>query len=247
MDQSLRTNIKKTAAKLFLKYGLRSVSIDDICNELRISKKTFYAQFSQKEELIASVLMEHNEKRIKKLEIKSKPCHFSGNAIDQLAAVSVFHASTQNDRFVNFFYDLNKYYPEIHKRITQHNQEKICENIRENILKGIEEKLFRSDFDLELMIRFLALQYITMMDLTSKDFGKVTMRRAFELVMDVYVRVLCNRQGLDYYEKLLAQRALDNLMEDEPLMDEDLDRIIDQMMDNPEEIRQAVKNQKIIK
>ncbi len=52
----VRDKILKTASDLFLKYGLRSVSIDDICNELHISKKTFYAHFKQKEELVESLL-----------------------------------------------------------------------------------------------------------------------------------------------------------------------------------------------
>ena len=58
MDVETRKRIIKVASELFLKYGLRSVTIDDICNELRISKKTFYVHFKQKEELIESLLTE---------------------------------------------------------------------------------------------------------------------------------------------------------------------------------------------
>jgi len=231
MDQTLRTTIKKTAAKLFLKYGLRSVSIDDICNELRISKKTFYTHFSQKEELIESVLMAHNEKQLKKQEGKFNPCLFEGNVIDQLLKASAFHTSPNNDRFVNFFYDLNKYYPEIHKKITQYNQEHIREKVRTTILTGIEEHLFRSDFDIELMITFLTLQFETMMNLTSNEVGKSSLPRGMALVMDAYIRVLCNKQGFDYYESQLSKKTL-NKNDEEPLKDEDFDLIIDRMMDD---------------
>ncbi|MEA4840182.1 MAG: TetR/AcrR family transcriptional regulator [Bacteroidales bacterium] len=230
MDQNLRTNIKKTAAKLFLKYGLRSVSIDDICNELHISKKTFYTQFSQKEALIESVLMEHNEKQLKKQENKYNPCQCEGNAIDQLMKVSEFHSSTKNDRFVNFFYDLNKYYPEIHKRMSQQNQEHIREYIRLNILTGIQENLFRSDIDIESMTRFLSVQFITVMNLNTNKINKASLLRSIEFVMDVYVRVLCNKEGLEYYENLLSQKSKQMKTEDEPLKDEELDRILDQVM-----------------
>ncbi|MDD4922265.1 MAG: TetR/AcrR family transcriptional regulator [Bacteroidales bacterium] len=242
MDQNLRTNIKKTAAKLFLKYGLRSVSIDDICNELRISKKTFYTHFSQKEELIESVLTEHNEKRLKKQESKTRLCDFTGNAIDQIMQASAFHNSPKNDQFMNFFYDLHKYYPETHKRITQRNHEHTCEKIRENIQTGMEEHLFRSDFDVELMVRFLAVQFITMMNLTSKDFGKTSMRRGFGLILDIYIRVLCNRQGLDYYEELLSKKSQEKHTDDEPLRDDELDQMINQIMDAPDDILKIVKD-----
>jgi len=242
MDQNLRTSIKKTAAKLFLKYGLRSVSIDDICNELRISKKTFYTHFSQKEELIDSVLTEHNEKRLKKQDSKANPCQFPGNAIDQLMMASAFFSSTKNDRFMNFFYDLNKYYPDIHKRISQHNQEHIREKIRGNILLGIEEGIYRSDFDIEQMARYMTLQFTTMSSLSFRDFGKASLRKSLVLVLDVYFRTLCNRQGLDHYEKLLAENLNVKAREEEPLKDEELDRIIDEMIDNQDEIRQIVEN-----
>jgi len=63
MDVETRKRIIKVASELFLKYGLRSVTIDDICNELRISKKTFYVHFKQKEELIESLLTEMRHKK----------------------------------------------------------------------------------------------------------------------------------------------------------------------------------------
>ena len=65
MDQTLYKNILKTGAKRFLKYGLRSVSIDDICADLRISKKTFYTYFSQKEALVEAVLQDMDQKKRK--------------------------------------------------------------------------------------------------------------------------------------------------------------------------------------
>jgi len=207
-----------------------------------ISKKTFYTHFSQKEELIEAVLTAHNEKQLKKQEVKLKPSQMEGNAIDQLMEASAFHSSPKSDKFVNFFYDLNKYYPEIHNKITQHNQKHIREKIRENILTGIDENLFRSDFDMELMIRFLTVQFVTIIDLTSKDFGKSAIHRGMALVMDVYVRVLCNRQGLDYYEHMVSIKTLEK-KDEEPMKDEELDLIIDQMMDDPDGFKKVAKDQ----
>lgn len=244
MDQTLRTNLKKTAAKLFLKYGLRSVSIDDICNELHISKKTFYTQFSQKEALIESVLMEHNEKRIKKQESKTKFCDFDGNAIDQLLRVSDFHNSMKNDRFVNFFYDLNKYYPDIHKRMSQKNHLNIKERVQQNIQTGISEGLYRSNFDQEMMVRYLTIQFDAVNNLSTKELNPTFMRKSMELMIDIIIRVLCNRQGLDYYERCLAAKEVDASKVDFTLKDEDLDQIINEMMDCTEdEFRQTLKKQ----
>ncbi len=55
----IKEQITATAKELFLQYGIRSVSVDDICKELRMSKKTFYQYFGQKEELINHLLEKH--------------------------------------------------------------------------------------------------------------------------------------------------------------------------------------------
>ena len=55
MDQ-LSQHIIQSAYSKFMQFGIRSVSIDDICNELRISKKTFYRIFSKKEDLVEATI-----------------------------------------------------------------------------------------------------------------------------------------------------------------------------------------------
>ena len=54
--ESQQEMIVSTACRLFEQFGIRSVSIDNVCNELRISKKTFYTYFPQKEDLVDAVL-----------------------------------------------------------------------------------------------------------------------------------------------------------------------------------------------
>ena len=65
MCTDLRAKILKTAGELFFKFGIRSVSIDDICNELHISKKTFYTVFKQKDELVVELLDAMSQKKEK--------------------------------------------------------------------------------------------------------------------------------------------------------------------------------------
>jgi len=240
MDEGLRVNIKKTATRLFLKYGLRSVSIDDICNELHISKKTFYAYFSQKEALIESVLLEHNEKYIKRQALFGKTCPFKGNAIDDILGMIAFHKSNKNKQFVYFFFDLHKYYPDIHKKMLQLNHKKSCEKIKTNIMKGIDEGLYRTNFNIDLMSRMLALQFLNMLNLATKDLNKSIIRQSMEMLLDINIRILCNQKGLEYYEKLIVDKQLDKLIEDEPLKDEELDAIIDTYINETEEMVQTV-------
>lgn len=53
---TVKENIIQVAGEQFHRMGIRNVSIDDVCAELRMSKKTFYQHFSKKEDLIDSVI-----------------------------------------------------------------------------------------------------------------------------------------------------------------------------------------------
>ena len=56
MIEQQKQLIIKTAGEMFFRLGIRSVSIDDICHELGMSKKTFYEYFESKDELVAQML-----------------------------------------------------------------------------------------------------------------------------------------------------------------------------------------------
>lgn len=240
MDTDIRRNIQKTAAKLFLKYGLRSVSIDDICNELRISKKTFYCYFSQKEELIESVLLEHDEKKFGKQMERSKKYRVEGNRIDQIIAFSSFHFISTNNQFVNFFFDLAKYYPEIHKKHLQRSHGKTCEQVKENIIKGIEEGIFRKDLDVEMMSRFISIQFLTILNMSQNEKTKAKPQGTFEFLTEVYIRLLCNQKGLDYYLSLKdAENKLIISGNHIPFGDEEIESLIDQYLNTADEVIQS--------
>jgi AcrR family transcriptional regulator len=240
MDTDIRRNIQKAAAKLFLKYGLRSVSIDDICNELHISKKTFYSYFSQKEELIESVLLEHDEKKFGKQMERSKKFIVEGNRIDQIIAFSSFHFFNTNNQFVNFFFDLSKYYPEIHKKHTQRNHGMTCDQIKENIKKGIEEGIFRDDVNIDMMASFISIQFLTIINISQNDKTIGKPQETFEFLTDIYIRLLCNQKGLDYYLSLKsADNALKKGKEPTPFGDEEIELLIDQYLNSADEVIQS--------
>ena len=55
----LEQKIIADSEALFMKYGIKSVSMDDIAKRLGISKKTIYQHFSTKKDLLIRVLQRH--------------------------------------------------------------------------------------------------------------------------------------------------------------------------------------------
>lgn len=229
MEQSLQTAILKTGAKLFLKYGLRSVSVDDICNTLRISKKTFYAYYSQKEELIEAVL---NDIELKKHK-KGTPCSKQSElgVIDRIIDFAINHVRNKNNQFVNFHFDLAKYYPEIHKRQLQRNRESMKDDIAYLLEKGIQEGVFRPDINVDMMTEYLIVQLVMGMELAQNENVLFKQLHSVNFLIDTLLRILCTPEGLsDYLEK---RSTLENTTTEAhpPLRDEEIDRLVDQLID----------------
>ena len=147
----MKKNILITAVDLFLRYGFKSVTMDDIANELAISKKTIYKYFSNKLDLIdASTKLVHDKVDNLMGEIIIK----NYNAIEENFIIkSIF-----NDMFKNVktspMFQLKKYYPDNYRKLMSHQIETFSECIKENLKKGIKEKLYRSDIDIETIMKF---------------------------------------------------------------------------------------------
>jgi len=142
---NLKAQILKTAAQMFWNIGIKRVGIDDICNELRISKKTFYTVFKTKNELIESILEEfRNENKNKnKININS-----NNNVIDTLLQKThIFkQQSKEAEKFLHINYDLKKYYHEIFDRH--------CDKVREDSQILVLEMLERGRKIFAYQLRF---------------------------------------------------------------------------------------------
>ncbi|MEO5890668.1 MAG: TetR/AcrR family transcriptional regulator [Ferruginibacter sp.] len=148
-DTGLR--IKAKARDLFMQYGLRSVSMDDIAGSLGMSKKTIYQYYADKDELIVSVIgqeLQHNE------SICERDKKSSENAIHEIflamdMVVELF--STMNPSLI---FDMQKYHPNAFLKFQQHKNDYLYGIIRENMERGIKEGLYRDDFNLDIMARY---------------------------------------------------------------------------------------------
>lgn len=197
----MKEEIVKAAKDLFLKYGIKSVSIDDVCNALHISKKTFYVYFKQKDEVVETILEEmraHN----KHFVFSQGEC-----VIDQMLRHSKIKKG--NDEMVrkhlNFFYDLEKFYPEIYSRHCAIERKKGEDHIRALIVLGQEQGVFRTDIDEDVMSKFFSLMFGSIL-LQLKELTAKTPSHLGGFVVDVCLRYLLNAEGTVYYLNKIEKR-----------------------------------------
>ena len=195
MDE-LKKNIIDTASKMFIEYGLRSVSIDNICTKMQISKKTFYTVFEQKEELIETVLLFHRENAAKK-------CYdlMSGNnAIEALVILVKEMRKHINETPPALFFDLQKYYPALFKKIENEQREVMQQGITNNLNRGIEEGYYRKDLNVDLTTIFFSVQ-IPNAFRTLKDSKKYSKKQLFEFFIDLLLNLIVSENGKQYLKE----------------------------------------------
>jgi AcrR family transcriptional regulator len=199
MDSLVRSNIIKVAESLFVKYGIKSIKVDDICNELHMSKKTFYTEFENKEALIEIVwdnICKKGPERFHNIS-EIETCN---NIIDLWMQGPSLAAREHNKKYEIFVYDLLKYYPNIREERDKKEFEKVHTVLNLLLDKGIEQGLFRDDMDKEFLISF------------SLDMNNQAINRLLQLpknehvnyvlfLLDLWVRAVCSEKGLDYYLK----------------------------------------------
>ncbi len=143
--------IKQKAHNLFMQFGLRSVSMDDIANALGISKKTIYQFYNDKDALVDDVMtsvFEHDEVCCER-DRKS-----SENAIHEVFLAVDFMVEMFKTMNTSVLFDLQKYYPTSYKRFLKHKDNYLHGIIVSNLIRGIKEELYREDLKVDLLARF---------------------------------------------------------------------------------------------
>jgi TetR/AcrR family transcriptional regulator, cholesterol catabolism regulator len=143
--------IKEQAKALFTKYGIRSVSMDNIAGDLGMSKKTIYQFFADKDELVDAVV----EQDIRDMQTDCNFCFSeSSDAIDEIFMTMdriLDHFSELNPMLL---YDLHKFHFNSFKKFKENKDTFLLEIIRKNILRGIQEGLYRPDLNVEVLSRY---------------------------------------------------------------------------------------------
>ena len=184
--------------ELFKKYGVKSVTMDDIARELGISKKTLYQIVKDKRELVNKIMdfeFDSNYNCFK--QIKEKEL----NAIDELFEVNKYMMTQLKFHSHSFEYDLKKYYPDIYERIHKKKLDVMYASVVENINKGKEEGLDRSELKGELIGKLYVARMVNVQDddfLTLDDFISP---EVFKEYFVYHIRGLANKKGIRHLEK----------------------------------------------
>ncbi len=195
-----KLHILKNVGKLYLKYGIRSVTMDEIAREFGISKKTLYHYFKDKKDLVSQVMLYYTENPVFSLNDSSL-----GNAIDRLFALRSHLIKVLKYYNNNLERDLKKQYPALFKEIHKFKRQHIFNETKINIEDGICEGYFRKELDSEFVAKIIVGRMLFTLNPDYELFkeSELSTIELFDKVMDYHMYAICTEKGLEYYRKQL--------------------------------------------
>lgn len=149
--QEVGERIAEAGFNLFRQYGVRAITLDEIALQLGISKKTIYEHFTGKDELVTEVLKQ-------RLDLAKNQFQDSTSKAKDAIEANMLMMQFLDNMFINMnpivLMDLQKYHPGAFRLFHEHMYGFVLDRMKQNILRGIKEGLYREDTDVEIMARF---------------------------------------------------------------------------------------------
>lgn len=202
MEQLAQLDIKqkilKAAENLFMKYGVRSISMDDISRHLAVSKKTLYQHFVDKEDIVSMTCQAHIDTVANQItEIRKA----SKNAIDELVKISKCLKQNTEDTNPSLLFDLQKYHPKAWNVWLNHKHKFIHDSVVGNLKQGIDEGHYR----VELNVEIIAAMRIEMVQLPFDDTifpsSRFKLAEVQMQIFDHFVYGIVTEKGRKLYQK----------------------------------------------
>lgn len=190
---NIKDKIFLTTFDLFLKYGVKSVSMDDICRKLGISKKTIYTVIENKKDLIEKIIKLHLEKDQEDIEEITKS---ADTAVDEMCKIGRHVIKFLREMKPSLIYDLQKYYPQAWDMIEDQHYNFIYRTIKANLERGQDEGLYLSSFDAEIIAKLYVEKTHCIADEEHFPSMEYTRPQLFEELFMYHMRGISSEKGL---------------------------------------------------
>jgi len=188
-------NLLEKTITLFMRFGVRSVSMDDVAREAGVSKKTIYQHYGDRHGLVMAAIDYHLE------SVEQSCCGIfleHENPIDQLLGVSLFFHNMTRQINPNLFYELSKYFPEAWKKIQDHRNNFTQGQIKKNIEKGIELGLYRDNLNKDIVSRIYTNLIELIMDEDRFPKAVYTFKELQKEIILYHIHGISTPQGIHY-------------------------------------------------
>ena len=200
----LEKSIVDTSTELFLTLGFKSVTMDDIAEEMKISKKTIYTFFANKEALVQSVVFSMYSYITTNLtQIREK----ANNPISELYEVKMFIMHQLKGEKTSPQHQLRKYYPNIHNELQKKQFDFMTKSVKKSLTKGVEMKLFRPSIDVDFISRMYFNGMVGIKNVDMFPIKKYSPEQLMENYLDYHLRAIVTEDGMKLLSSYIKTKS----------------------------------------
>lgn len=198
--------ILKKAGEMFMTYGIKSVTMDDISRANGISKKTLYQYVDNKADLLNKTISLQNEEEKQAIIACQKEAN---NAIEEVILISRYIKQILQSINPSVVYDLQKYYLEHWKLMRSLHEHFIFNVIKDNLKAGIEQGLYRKDMDIDIVAKLYGSRADVIMDTNLFPLDKYQRTDLHREFVRYHLHAIVSEKGHDVLEEYYKNQKME--------------------------------------
>ncbi|WP_299121929.1 TetR/AcrR family transcriptional regulator [uncultured Winogradskyella sp.] len=196
----MKEKIINKSVDLFLNLGFKSVTMDDIANEMGISKKTIYQHFANKTKLVEATTLHVFENISHGIDCI---CELDKNPIEEIYEIKKFVMLHLKNEKSSPQYQLQKYYPKIFATLKQKQFEKMLGCVSQNLERGVSQNLYRKEINIDFMARLYFNGMLSLKDHDIFPIEKFSMHMLMDNYIEYHLRGISTPKGIETLTELL--------------------------------------------
>lgn len=194
----IKERILTSTYELFFRYGLKTVTMDDIARHMGISKKTLYQYFANKNEIVQAFMsgnLSKNSNECARITTESE------NAVQEIIGLMQYFGVMFSKINPTVFYDLQKYYPECWKSFRDFKEKGMTEMIESNLRRGIQQGVFRKDLNIEIISKLRVEQIEMTLNPMIFPPEKYDITEVHVTILELFLRGITSEKGNELIKK----------------------------------------------
>lgn len=192
------TGILNRVRELMFRHGIKNLTMDDIAQNLGISKKTLYQIVDNKADLVNKILdltLSEQKEGIQCI-IESKE-----NPIEELLDIYRKNSALARSMHYELTFELRRYYPESWEKLEDFRSEYIYGCIYRNLEKGIMQGLYRNDINIPILARLYSARVMDIFNPNMFPPKEFPVHTVLKEMFNYHVRGIASPAGICYLEE----------------------------------------------
>ena len=191
------------AHELFLRYGIRSISMDEIANHLGISKKTIYQFFTDKDALVSAVVdIEIRDNEAKCLAYSQQ----AENPVQEICMAMDMVEEMLKMMNPALIFDMQKYHSAAFRKFESHVNGFLYDMVRQNLEKGVERGLYRPEINFDILTRYRLASIFMVFNPEQFNAGKHDLSTIIREITVLFLYGVCTEKGQQLIKQYNQER-----------------------------------------